>query len=132
MIKVRLSRRPGLASLLVLGTITFMSGCASATLPGYAGEPTSSGEPLIVEGAASDESIRAWAREDVLVITTIGSGSCPLVPALDKVDHDRELITVSTSIPNREGACTADSAPRTFELNGGRDLSGYAVQVTAR
>ncbi|PYD00963.1 hypothetical protein B4U78_008215 [Microbacterium esteraromaticum] len=63
-------------------------------------------------------------------MTTIGSGSCPTVPRLEHISESEKLIELSTSIPGRHGDCTADLAPRTFELDAARDVTGFAVSVT--
>lgn len=137
MIRMRtLTRRGSAVSLVIVGSV-YVSGCSVPEPPGYAGEPTASGEMLTVEGVVGEEvawgtPVRAWARDDLLVITTIGSGSCPLVPELEKVDPERQRITISTSVPGKDGPCTADSVPRTFEFDAGGDLRGYTVEVTLR
>jgi len=105
------------------------AGCASLDAPGYPGAPTASGQPLVVD-APADSEISAWSDGDLLVVTTIGSGSCPVVPVIEEVDENARRVTLSTSIPNTQGACTADSSPRTFELDAGRDLAGFTVRVT--
>ncbi len=53
------------------------------------------------------------------------------VPAIEKIDDDERRVSLPTSIPNAQGSCTADSAPRTFELDAGRDLTGVTVQAMA-
>jgi hypothetical protein len=101
------------------------------SLPGYAGTPTVSGSSLSVADDA-ETYVKAWAVEELLVVTTLGSGSCPWVPDLTAIDDAARSVSVTISVPNAEGNCTADESPRTFEIPAGRDLAGYAVEVTTR
>ncbi len=120
-----------LAGALVIAVAALsVSGCSVPEPPGYAGEPTATGLPLTVDGPPGSE-IQAWVDRDALVVTTVGSGSCPVVPVITEIDEGERVVMLSTSIPNAQGACTADSSPRTFELDAGRDLEGFTVQVTA-
>lgn len=117
--------------MILFVALVSVAGCAALTAPGYPGTPTASGQPLVVDAPAGSE-VRAWADGDLLVVTTIGSGSCPRVPVIEKVDEDEQRLSVSTSVPNAQGACTADSSPRTFELDAGRDLTGFTVRVSEK
>lgn len=127
------ARARALALMLAVssGLLAACSGPAAPGAPGYAGEPTASGIALVVEGVGN-ESVRAWADGDLLIVTTHGSGSCPTVPQLESVNEGERTVSLSTSVPNSKGPCTADLAPHTFEFEAGRDLSGYAVQVAPR
>lgn len=116
---------------MLTATVGPLVGCSTSTIPetpGYPGEPTGTGVPLVVEGS-DGESIQAWAREKLLIVTTFGSGSCPAVPRLERIEEDEAAALITITIPNRKGPCTADLAPRTFELEAGRDLNGYVVRV---
>lgn len=106
-----------------------MVGCAPAEAPGYLGQPTTAGQPLPV---VSEEGVgvQAWWTGETLIVTTVGSGSCPVVPAITEIDEVELTVVLSADIPNASGACTADSTPRTFELDAGRGLEGFTVQVT--
>lgn len=53
-----------------------------------------------------------------------------LIPVLEEIDAETRRVALSTSIPNMQGPCTTDSVTRTFQLEAGRDLSGFTVQVT--
>ncbi|WP_341940350.1 hypothetical protein [Microbacterium sp. LWH10-1.2] len=122
-------RRENVGFLLVCTAVVSLVGCAPTEVPGYLGEPTTAGQPLPVnvdEGA----EVQAWWAGETLIVTTVGSGSCPVVPVIADVDEDKQTITLTTEILNSSGACTADSTPRTFELDAGRDLDGFTVQVT--
>ncbi|MEJ6555997.1 hypothetical protein PQI51_13295 [Microbacterium esteraromaticum] len=108
------------------------SGCSTPPperLPGSPGEPTNPGNALEVESELG-QPVSVWARGSILTVTTIGSGSCPTVPRLEHISESEKLIELSTSIPGRHGDCTADLAPRTFELDAARDVTGFAVSVT--
>ncbi|WP_230113790.1 hypothetical protein [Microbacterium oxydans] len=126
----RLLRRATIAALVIATLAVSASGCAVAESPGYAGEPTAAGQPLTVDRTDGSD-IRAWSAGDLLIVTTTGSGSCPSVPVIDEIDDGHQLVSLTTSVPYSQGACTSDSVPRTFELDAGRDLSGYTVQVAA-
>lgn len=107
------------------------SGCSSPPperLPGSPGEPTNPGNALEVESELG-QPVSVWARESILTVTTIGSGSCPTVPRMEHISESEKLIELSTSIPGRHGDCTADLAPRMFELDAARDVTGFAVSV---
>ncbi|WP_396642734.1 hypothetical protein [Microbacterium sp.] len=99
---------------------------------GVRGEPTLTGQALVVTGIEESTdgmgpAVRAWATDGYLVVTTLGSGSCPNIPEIDDITDD----TVSLSISSEtEGPCTADLGPTTFELPVDQDLAGYTVDVT--
>jgi hypothetical protein len=71
-----------------------------------------------------------WARGSTLTVTTVGSGSCPTVPELERINAGEKVIELSTAIPGRHGDCTADLAPRTFVIDAPRDVTGFTVSVT--
>lgn len=101
-----------------------------AEAPGYFGNPTLTGTPLDLIGDPP-EGMTAIAHGPVLVITTVGSGSCPWVPAVDSIDDEQMVISVELTAWGIAGECTADSAPRTFELPMDRDVSQYVLRVSA-
>lgn len=115
-------------ALICVGALA-TSGCAPEAVPGHAGEPTVAGEPLHVENPKGWD-VRAWADGETLVVTTEGSGSCPYVPTIDEVDQERHQVAISVSMHNPDGACSDDLVMRTFDLDAGRSLVGYAVQVS--
>lgn len=109
------------------------SGCSSPALdqpPGVPGEPSNPGDALAVKSDLG-ERVSAWAKGNTLTVTTVGSGSCPIVPELQRISGSENLVELSTSIPGQHGNCTADLAPRTFEIDAGRDLTGFTVSVTS-
>jgi hypothetical protein len=125
-------QRVVLVSSAIMAAGCVLTGCSQPTeAPGYGGEPTAIGEALVVEGVTGDQ-VRAWIMDDTLVVTTMGSGSCPLVPEVDDIDEERRVVALTTNVFDPTGSCTADLGPRTFELDTeGRDLSGFTVEVTS-
>lgn len=121
--------RTAAAAALLIAALVSLAGCAAGP-PGYPGTPTATGQPLRVDGPA-ESGISAWSLGESLVVTTTGSGSCPVVPDIDEIDDDERRVYLHTSVPNAQGPCTADSSPRTFELDAGRNLTGFSVQITA-
>jgi len=129
------ARRAAAVGVIVATVALVGSGCVASEPPGYFGEPTMAGESLEVENSDGSQlpgdgsRLRAWSRGKQLIVTTNGSGSCPLIPVLEEIDAEKRQVSLSTSIPNLQGPCTTDSVFRTFELEAGRDLSGFTVQV---
>ena len=126
------TRAPAVLVVAALA-VTLLVGC-EAELPdrsggGYIGTPTAPGVPLAVSGVGPDVA-QAWASGETLVVTTIGSGSCPSIPVVEGVDHDGKRVELLLEAPDGEGPCTADMGPTTFEFDQGRDLTGYTVEVT--
>ena len=112
-----------------------LAGCAQAeaTPPGVAGEPSAPGLRLSVDGYDDDPRgfpapVRAYADPGVLTVVTTGSGSCPAVAELVEVDQSTLTVVISISTwPRVE--CTADLAPRTFDLPVSQNLDGFSVTV---
>jgi hypothetical protein len=129
---VKILHRVMFASSVIVVAGCILTGCSQPTeAPGYGGEPTATGETLFVKGTTADR-VRAWALDDTLIVTTMGSGSCPLVPEVHDIDDERQVIVLTTSVFDPTGSCTADLGPRTFDLDAeGRDLSGFTVEVTS-
>ncbi len=99
---------------------------------GVRGEPTLTGQALVVTGIDETDdglgpTVRAWATDGYLVVTTLGSGSCPNIPEIDEITDDTVALSISS---DTEGPCTADLGPTTFELPVDQDLAGYTVDVT--
>ena len=120
---------------LMFGVLMGLSACAShpssgsleSSAPGYQGMPTTLGTSLTVHGS---DTVRAWAIEGSLVVTTLGPSSCPVIPEVDGVDSEAGLIRI-TLTGDFTGPCTADEKPRTFEFAIDGDLGGFVVEVTA-
>ena len=123
-----------LAVLVVAGVaVAVLVGC-EGELPdrsggGYHGTPTAPGVPLTVSGVGPDVA-QVWASGETLIVTSIGSGSCPLIPVVDGVDHAEKRVELVFETRDGEGPCTADMSPTTFEFDEDRDLAGYTVEVT--
>lgn len=124
---------PLAAIAAVLISLVVLSACASSSdtgvteeFPGYPGQPTTAGEPLAIRGS---DSVQAWAVDELLVITTRGSSSCPTIPEVTDLDPDSGVVSVVLT-GDFEGPCTADDATRTFEIPVDRDLDGFVVEVT--
>lgn len=128
------TRRLGLAAAGLAVAALALSACAESEPDhgGVRGEPTLTGQALVVTGI--DETpdplgpeVRAWATDGYLVVTTLGSSSCPNIPEIDEITDDTVSLSVSSET---EGPCTADLGPTTFELPVDQDLAGYTVDVT--
>lgn len=124
------------AALFAGASVLVLAGCGTpaSPLPGVAGEPTEVGRELPVlgldESSALGPGIRAYESPGGLTVVTEGSSSCPEVPELVDVDSSRKVIEISVHTLGAEGSCTADSSPRTFELEVAGDLSSYVVEAT--
>ncbi|WP_100813857.1 hypothetical protein [Microbacterium lacus] len=128
------TRRAGVAAVGIAIAALALSSCADPEPDhgGVRGEPTLTGQALVVTGI--DETtdplgpaVRAWYSDGTLVVTTLGSGSCPGVPSIEEIGDDTVILSV---VSNSEGPCTADLGPTTFELPVDQDLAGYTVDVT--
>lgn len=134
MLRPARTRRLALAAAGLAVAAFALSACADSepSHGGVRGEPTLTGQALVVTGI--DETpdplgpeVRAWATDGHLVVTTLGSSSCPNVPEIDDIGDDTIALSISS---DTEGPCTADLGPTTFELPVDRDLAGYTVNVT--
>ncbi|WP_336625010.1 MULTISPECIES: hypothetical protein [unclassified Microbacterium] len=122
------------ASILLVLALFGLSACTSypssgslqSSAPGYQGMPTAQGIPLTVRGS---DTVQARAIEGSLFITTLGPSSCPIIPEVDDVDSEDELVRI-TLTGDFAGPCTADEKPRTFEFAIDGDLVGFVVEVT--
>lgn len=130
------TRKVGIVAVSVTIAALTLSACGSSEPEpdhgGVRGEATLTGQALVVTGIdeASDglgPRVRAWATDGYLVVTTLGSGSCPWVPTIDEIGAETVALTLDA---DTEGACTADLGPTTFELPVDQDLAGYTVDVT--
>ncbi|ACZ30770.1 hypothetical protein Xcel_1747 [Xylanimonas cellulosilytica DSM 15894] len=138
--------RVGHIAVLAIVTLSLSGltvGCMAAdrpssdSLPGTAGVPSATGVPIRVEinGVLVDETdleaTQAWNIGGKLVVTTYGSGSCPFVPEVTSVDEESRVISVKMTMAGGD-TCTADSRPRTFELDVDTDgdLDEFSVQMT--
>lgn len=123
----------GLVAAGLAAAALALSACGSSE-PGHGGvqgEPTLTGQALLVTGIEESTdvmgpAVRAWATDGYLVVTTLGSGSCPSIPQIEDIGDDTLTLTVTSDY---EGPCTADLGPTTFELPVDQDLAGYTVDV---
>lgn len=127
---VRRLSRVGFVVCLVCAVAPGCSSSPPERLPGSPGEPSNPGFALVVESELG-QPVSVWARGSTLTVTTVGSGSCPTVPELEHISASEKSIELSTSMPGRHGDCTADLAPRTFEIDAARDVTGFTVSVTS-
>ena len=112
-----------------------LAGCVQAeeTPPGVAGEPSTPGLRLFVDGYEDDPrgfpaAVRAYVDPGVLTVVTTGSGSCPDVAELVEVDPSTLTVVISISTwPRVE--CTADLVPRMFVLPVSQNLDGFSATV---
>lgn len=122
-----------LLGFLLIGASTLVSCAAQSVVPGYRGEPTTAGATLAVEGIeiipGLDPWVRAYSADDVLTIVTVGSSSCPWVPEVTEVDRTEMRVDLRLEAWDPEGSCTADMAPRTFELPVEDDLTDFIIDV---
>lgn len=132
------TRKIGAAAIGVATAALALSACSGTDAEpdhgGVRGEPTLTGQALVVTGI--DETtdplgpaVRAWYSDGNLVVTTLGSGSCPNIPEIEDIRDDTVTLTLESET---EGPCTADLSPTTFELPVDQDLAGFTVEVLPR
>ena len=126
--------RVGLAAAGLAIAALALSACSPSEPDhgGVRGEPTLTGQALVVTGIDETDdglgpTVLAWATDGYLVVTTLGSGSCPWIPTIDEIGAETVALTLDA---DTEGPCTADLGPTTFELPVDQDLAGYTVDVT--
>ncbi len=132
---LNMNRRRARIAVTVVATL-LLSGCAHAaeSPPGIAGEPSEFGRRLEVSGFEDDPTglpagVRAYAGTDLLTVVTMGSGSCPEVAELTKIDESQSVVVLNVSTWPAE-YCTADLSARTFEIPVAHDLRFFKVRVT--
>lgn len=102
-------RRRTVIAALALAAVVALTGCGPSSIASasYAGFPP---------GVASDmlNIPKAFSDGPILYLTLGGSSTCPPVPTSVVVVDGEMEITVEH---NSAGACTADMAARTYEIN---------------
>lgn len=123
------------ACALVLVSIMAVTTAACAanegplgSAPGTIATPDGLQHELTVVGAPQHD-VRAWAVGQALVVTTRGLASCPWVPTVAEIDAPNSRILIEVQAFGVDGPCTTAEGEATFELEIGRDVSDYVVEV---
>ena len=126
------TRTMGVAAVGIASAALALSACVPSNHGGVNSERTRGGQALTVSGIdeptdVMGPAVRASAADGYVIVTTLGSSSCPGVPEIDEISDGVITLTVTSDY---DGICTADLRPTTFELPVNQNVTGYTVIVT--